>query len=122
MSVSDQSVRHFEHQSAESRQRLASTLDELAVKLTPGGVVDELLTYAKAGSTDFFRGLGKSAAANPLPTLLIGVGCAMFLSGRGRMDWSPKRQAQERTAHEYDEYGDGEIPEAEWEAKSQLGV
>jgi hypothetical protein len=109
MSVSDESVRHYEHQSAESRQRLASTLDELAVKLTPGGVVDELLTYAKAGSGDFFKGLAKSAANNPLPTLLIGVGCAMFLSGRGRMDWSRSGrtdwQPEERRAREYGEYG-----------------
>jgi hypothetical protein len=64
------------------RRRLSHSLDELTERLTPGSVIDEVLSYTRAGGGDFLKGLGKSAAANPIPTLLIGVGCMMFLSGR----------------------------------------
>jgi ElaB/YqjD/DUF883 family membrane-anchored ribosome-binding protein len=43
------------------------------------------MTYSRGGGADFLRGLRNAAAANPIPTLLIGAGCAMFLSGKGRI-------------------------------------
>lgn len=78
-------AREVERETYERRDRLASTLDELSASLTPGRVLDEVLTYAKGGGGNFLMGLGKSAASNPLPTLLISTGCAMFLSGRGSL-------------------------------------
>jgi hypothetical protein len=90
MSVTDQqSTKTYEREAEATRNRLSSSLDELAASLTPGTVLDEVLTYARAGGGDFLRGLGKSASANPIPTLLIGLGAAMFLTGRGRIDGSP---------------------------------
>ncbi len=76
-------AREVERETFERRDRLASTLDELSASLTPGRVLDEVLSYAKGGGGNFLMGMGKSAASNPLPTLLISTGCAMFLSGRG---------------------------------------
>jgi ElaB/YqjD/DUF883 family membrane-anchored ribosome-binding protein len=64
---------------------LSNNLDELANHLTPGRVLDEVMTYSRGGGADFLRGLRNAAAANPIPTLLIGAGCAMFLSGKGRI-------------------------------------
>jgi hypothetical protein len=52
-------------------------------------MLDEVLTYARGGGASFIKGLGNAASNNPLPTLLIGVGAAMFLSGKGRMDSVP---------------------------------
>lgn len=79
------SVHDYERAAEATRRRLASTLDELAANLTPGRMLDEALSYARAGGGDFLKGLGKAASANPVPTLLIGVGAAMFLSGKGRV-------------------------------------
>lgn len=76
-------ARDVERETYERRDRLSATLDELSASLTPGRVLDEVLSYAKGGGGNFLMGLGKSAASNPLPTLLISTGCAMFLSGRG---------------------------------------
>lgn len=86
MSMADRSVREYEQAASQTRQRLASTLDELADNLTPGRVLDEVMSYAKSGGGNFLRGLGNAAAENPLPTLMIGLGAAMFLSGKGRME------------------------------------
>jgi hypothetical protein len=51
-------------------------------------MLDEVLSYAKGGGGHFLMGLGKSAAANPLPTLLISTGCALFLAGKGGIPFS----------------------------------
>jgi len=79
----EMTARELDHDAHVRRERLASTLDELSASLTPGRMLDEVLSYAKGGGGNFLMGLGKSAAANPLPTLLISTGCALFLSGKG---------------------------------------
>lgn len=81
----DPSVRHYERASNEARHRLSSNLDALAAALTPGRMLDEVLTYARAGGGDFLKGLGRAASDNPIPALLMGVGAAMFISGKGRL-------------------------------------
>src|SRR3954463_8868697 len=106
------SSRDIEMEAAESRRRLSSALDELTVQLTPGRMLDEAMSYAKIGGGNFLLGLGNSAKQNPLPTLLIGLGAAMFLSGKGRVgditSLFPQRKTARsdgngaRTASDYD--------------------
>jgi hypothetical protein len=81
----ERTAHDYERAAENTRRRLSSTLDELAANLTPGRMLDEVLSYARAGGGEFLKGLGKAASANPVPTLLIGVGAAMFLSGKGRV-------------------------------------
>jgi ElaB/YqjD/DUF883 family membrane-anchored ribosome-binding protein len=83
--VEHEGSRELETKAAASRQRLSGSLDELANNLTPGRVLDEVMSYSRGGGADFLRGLRNAAAANPIPAMLIGAGCAMFLSGRGRL-------------------------------------
>jgi hypothetical protein len=59
---------------------LADNLDELSDRLTPGQVIDEMLTYSKANGGTAFRAFSNVMRENPLPSLLIGAGCMMFLS------------------------------------------
>jgi len=70
----------YERDAEETRHRLAHNLDELSDRLTPGQVFDEMLTYAKGGGGTFFRALSNATRDNPVPSLLIGAGCMMFLS------------------------------------------
>jgi hypothetical protein len=83
--ASDRSARAYELEADETRVRLSNSLDELAMNLTPGRMLDEVLTYTRAGGGDFLRGLGSAASSNPVPTLLISIGAAMFLTGKGRI-------------------------------------
>src|SRR5438105_4250203 len=74
------SSREYEREAEITRHRLAHSLDELSDRLTPGQVFDEMLTYAKGGGGTFFRALTNATRENPIPSLLIGAGCMMFLS------------------------------------------
>jgi ElaB/YqjD/DUF883 family membrane-anchored ribosome-binding protein len=74
--------RDYEREAEATRHRLAQSLDELNDRLTPGQVFDEVLTYARGGSGTFARAVGNAAKENPVPSLLIGAGCLLFLSER----------------------------------------
>jgi hypothetical protein len=74
------SSRHYEREAEATRHRLADNLDELSDRLTPGQVLDEMLTYTKGSSGTFLRALSNASRDNPIPSLLIGAGCMMFLS------------------------------------------
>jgi hypothetical protein len=70
----------FQREAAITRGRLAQGLDELSGRLTPGQVFDEMLTYTKVGGGPFLRALTNASRENPIPSLLIGAGCMLFLS------------------------------------------
>ena len=72
--------RDYEREAEHTRRRLADNLDELSDRLTPGQLFDEMLTYPRAGGGTFFRAFTSAMRENPLPSLLIGTGCVMFLS------------------------------------------
>ena len=81
MSVTHEgSAREYERQAEETRHRLADTLDELHDRLTPGDLLNELLSYGKVGGGTALRAFGNAAKTNPIPALLIGAGCTMFLA------------------------------------------
>ena len=70
----------YEREAELTRRRLADHLDELSDRLTPGQVFDEMLSYSRAGGGTFFSAFSNAMRQNPLPSLLIGAGCMMFLS------------------------------------------
>ena len=74
------SSRDYRMEAEHTRRRLAEHLDELSDRLTPGQVFDEMLTYTRAGRGTFFRAFSNAMRENPVPSLLIGAGCMMFLS------------------------------------------
>ena len=81
MSVTHEgSVQEYERQAEETRHRLADTLDELHDRLTPGDLLNEVLSYGKVGGGSALRAFGTAAKTNPIPALLIGAGCTMFLA------------------------------------------
>lgn len=112
---SPESPRAYEREADASRVRLANSLDQLANSLTPGRVLDEVLTYAKGGGGQFLKGLGNAASANPIPSLLIGVGTALFLSGKAKL---PLRNgATPSSAASYPRQGNAPYPrEGKWES------
>ena len=73
-------ARDYEQEAERTRRRLAENLDELTDRLTPGQVFDEMLTYSQAGGGTFLRAFSNAMRENPIPSLLIGAGCMMFLS------------------------------------------
>lgn len=72
----------LERQTEQNRAEVELTIDELRARLTPGQIVDEILSYAKDGGRQFTANLGRQISNNPLPVTLIGAGIAWFLFGK----------------------------------------
>jgi hypothetical protein len=69
----------LEQQSEHNRAAVADTLGELNKRLTPGEIVDEVMSYMKGGGNEFLANLGKQITDNPMPVTLMGAGLAWFL-------------------------------------------
>jgi hypothetical protein len=79
------SSEQLEHESEQTRLRVAETLEELRGRLSPGQVVDQLVDYAREGSAaEFVRNLGHEVRRNPLPVTLIGAGIGWLMMANGR--------------------------------------
>ena len=71
----------IEHDLDQTRSRLDGHLDELRGRLTPGQVVDDLMTYfrGKEGA-EFGRNLLDSVRGNPLPAAITGIGLTWLIA------------------------------------------
>jgi hypothetical protein len=80
MSATHDSAQAYEREAEATRHRLADTLNELHDRLTPGDVLNEVLSYGRSGGGAFIRACATAARQNPIPAVLIGTGCAMFMA------------------------------------------
>src|SRR6185503_6661489 len=76
------SSEQLERQTEQSRAEVELTIDELRARLSPGQLIDEILSYTRDGGRQFTSNLGRQVTDNPLPVALIGAGLAWFLLGR----------------------------------------
>lgn len=76
------SSEQLERQTEQNRAEVELTIDELRARLSPGQIVDEVLSYWKDGGSQFATNLGRQVTNNPLPVALIGGGLAWFLFGQ----------------------------------------
>jgi hypothetical protein len=75
----------LEQEADQARARLASTLEDLRARTTPGEVVDSFLDYAREGSgAEFLSNLGREICENSLLLLLIGIGIAWLMVASSR--------------------------------------
>jgi hypothetical protein len=72
----------LERQTEQNRAEVELTIDELRARLSPGQIVDEILSYGRDGGRQFTANLGRQISNNPLPVTLIGAGLAWFLFGK----------------------------------------
>src|ERR1700710_2957784 len=69
----------------QTRSRLDGHLSELQEKLAPSQVVTDLFDYVRGhGGQEFARNLIGSAAKNPLPAVIAGVGLAWLIAANFR--------------------------------------
>jgi len=69
----------LEHDVTDERARVDATINEIQSRLTPGQLIDEVLRHGRAPGTDFVANLGRTLAANPIPTALVSVGLMWLL-------------------------------------------
>jgi len=91
----------LEHETEQTRSRIADTLEELRACMTPGQVVNQLADrVGDAGAREFLSNLKRQTVDNPVPVALIGAGLAWLMLGRRRdsSSSSPIGQAHEHLA------------------------
>jgi ElaB/YqjD/DUF883 family membrane-anchored ribosome-binding protein len=77
-----QTAWEYEREAEAHRHRLVETLDELNSRLSPGQMLDEVLSYARIGGGNFGNAAMNAAKHHPIPTLLIGAGVMLFMSDK----------------------------------------
>jgi ElaB/YqjD/DUF883 family membrane-anchored ribosome-binding protein len=83
-SDTEKEPRDLEREIDATRAHMEHTLDLLERKLSPGEIIDELLTMARRNGGGFARNLTTQIQNNPVPTLLTGVGLAWLMSASDR--------------------------------------
>jgi ElaB/YqjD/DUF883 family membrane-anchored ribosome-binding protein len=90
-----------------ARARIATSLDELRDRMTPGQIVDQLVDYARDGGGGvFLRNLGRQVVANPFPVTLVGAGLAWLAFAGGR---SPSPDGYGRSSYARTRNGRGDL-------------
>lgn len=77
----------LEREATAARERLAATLDELRFNLAPGRLFDEIV--GRVGGTQgvsLFKRLESGVRSYPVPSMLMGIGSALFLGS----NWTKK--------------------------------
>ncbi|EPE96515.1 DUF3618 domain-containing protein [Rhizobium grahamii] len=63
------------------RKRIENRIDAIQEKMSPGELIDEVLTYAKqSGGAEYVGNLGRALKTNPIPVALMGVSLAWLMA------------------------------------------
>lgn len=83
MSTFSKDSAQLEREVEEQRHKIENRIDEIRERLSPGQIVDELLSYTKNGGQHFAANLGQTVSNNPLPAALLGISLVWLMSGQG---------------------------------------
>ena len=71
----------LEREIEEDRRRIEERMDAIQAKMSPGQLLDEALSYAKAsGGGEYAANLGNAMKTNPIPVALMGVSMAWLMA------------------------------------------
>lgn len=84
------------------RQRIENRIGEIRERLSPGQLMDEVLSYTKDGGKAFASGLGEAVSSNPLPAALLGVSLVWLMSGQGPRLGAPHIEPRQHRRDEQD--------------------
>ena len=73
----------LEQEAEAQRHKVEERIDQIRERLSPGQLVDELMSYTKDGGQHFAANLGQAVTSNPLPAALLGVSLVWLMSGNG---------------------------------------
>ena len=87
----------------QTRSRLGSHLNELQGRLSPGQVIDDMMTYFRGSEgADFGRNLMESVRSNPLPAALTGIGLAWLMASNPRPGAAGGTSTLPHADHDFD--------------------
>jgi hypothetical protein len=74
------SAAELDRETQQQRERIEARIGEIKQRLSPGQLMDELLSYTKDGGSRFVSNFGAQVSANPIPAALVGVGLVWLMS------------------------------------------
>lgn len=78
----NESSAKIEREIEEDRRRIEERIDAIQQRMSPGQIVDEVLTYAKSsGGGEYVANFGSAVKNNPIPLALMGVSLAWLMAG-----------------------------------------
>ncbi|MBL9059992.1 MAG: DUF3618 domain-containing protein [Mangrovicoccus sp.] len=78
---------NLEREAERVRAQLSDTADELRARVSPGQIMDDMMTAIRdGGATEMLDNLAAQARANPVAVAMIGGGLAWLMLGRGTSD------------------------------------
>lgn len=81
-----------ERELEETRSEISRTIAAIQHKVSPGQLANDAYGYLRdSGSGDFARNLGTAAKNNPVPVMLVGLGLAWLMMGRGTPGYLEQR-------------------------------
>jgi hypothetical protein len=99
-SENDGSAR-IEREIEEDRRRIEERIDAISQRMSPGQIVDEVLTYAKSsGGGEYVSNFAGALKNNPIPVALMGVSLAWLMAGP-KTGTSAYLHSSDRTDHDY---------------------
>lgn len=101
MSTYSKDSAQLEREVEDQRQKIESRIGEIKDRLSPGQIVDELLSYTKNGGQNFAANLGQTVSNNPLPAALLGISLVWLMSGQGAKLSAPHTEPARPRGAEY---------------------
>ena len=93
----NKSAAQLEREVNEQRDRVEARIGEIKDRLSPGQLVDELLSYTKNGGSNFAANFAQQVTSNPIPATLVGVGLVWLMgSNLGGTQQQPPAAPQPR--------------------------
>jgi hypothetical protein len=92
----------LEREVNEQRNRVEARIGEIKERLSPGQLIDEVLSYSKDGGGKFASNFAQQITANPLPAALVGIGLAWLMGSNGKSAQADHSSSSPR--YDYEEY------------------
>src|SRR3569623_1843930 len=83
------SAAELDRETQEQRDRIEARIGEIKQRLSPGQLMDEVLSYTKDGGNRFVSNFGAQVSANPIPAALVGIGLAWLMSSNANAQSQP---------------------------------
>ncbi|MGQ7793303.1 DUF3618 domain-containing protein [Faunimonas sp. B44] len=103
----NRSAEEIEREVEMTRAHVEDTVEALKDKMSLGQMVDEAARYFQnSGGGEMVSNLGTQVKANPIPLMLVGVGLAWLMSGRGQPSmevphWRFRHDGDDRQGRRY---------------------
>lgn len=90
---SENNSARIEREVEEQRHRVEARIDAIKDRLSPGQLLDEVLSHTSGGS-QFASNLGTTVTNNPMATALLGVGLTWLIAGQNKPAVQPRHQSR----------------------------